>query len=74
MAANADPASCAGAWVNDLGSVRAMCRATDILSRPTPVLNRSWQPIHLTTVARPLVMLWNDSANVVDPEESRVYS
>ena len=50
-----------------------MSRSTDILTRPTLVLNRSWQPIHVTTVVRALVMLWNESARVVDPEEFRLY-
>jgi 5-methylcytosine-specific restriction endonuclease McrA len=51
-----------------------MFPSSDILSRPALVLNRSWQPIHVTTVVRTLVMLWNDSAKVVDPEEYRLYS
>jgi 5-methylcytosine-specific restriction endonuclease McrA len=32
------------------------------LQRPTLVLNRNWQPINVATVARALIMLWNDSA------------
>ena len=51
-----------------------MSPSSDILSRPALVLNRSWQPIHVTTVVRALVMLWNESAKVVDPEEYRLYS
>jgi 5-methylcytosine-specific restriction endonuclease McrA len=51
-----------------------MSQSSDILSRPTLVLNRSWQPIHVTTVVRALVMLWNESAKVVDPDEYRLYS
>src|SRR5262249_14840023 len=51
-----------------------MFRSSDILGRPTLVLNRSWQPIHVTTVVRALVMLWNESAKVVDPEEYRLYA
>jgi 5-methylcytosine-specific restriction endonuclease McrA len=51
-----------------------MSPSSDILARPTLVLNRSWQPIHVTTVVRSLVMLWNESAKVVDPEEYRLYS
>ena len=51
-----------------------MFRSSDILGRPTLVLNRSWQPIHVTTVVRALVMLWNDSAKVVDPDEYRLYA
>ena len=37
------------------------------LQRPTLVLNRNWQPINVATVARALIMLWNDSAKIVDP-------
>lgn len=51
-----------------------MAPSHDILARPTLVLNRSWQPIHVTTVVRALVMLWNDSARVVDPEDYRFYT
>jgi 5-methylcytosine-specific restriction endonuclease McrA len=51
-----------------------MTTSSDILSRPTLVLNRSWQPIHVTTVVRSLVMLWNDSAKAVDPDDYRLYS
>jgi 5-methylcytosine-specific restriction endonuclease McrA len=50
-----------------------MVTSSDILSRPTLVLNRSWLPIHVTTVVRALVMLWNDSAKVADPEDYRLY-
>jgi 5-methylcytosine-specific restriction endonuclease McrA len=46
----------------------------EILDQPTLVLNRNWQPIHVTTVVRALVMLWNDSAQVLEPEEFRLYS
>ena len=46
----------------------------DVLERPTLVLNRNWQPIHVTTVVRALVMLWNDTARVVEPAEFRLYT
>ncbi len=45
----------------------------DVLERQTLVLNRHWQPVHVTTVLRALVMLWNESARVIEPEEYRVY-
>ena len=45
----------------------------DVLERPTLVLNRHWRPVHVTTVVRALVMLWNDAARVVEPEEYRLY-
>ncbi len=51
-----------------------MFQSNEVLCRPTLVLNRSWQPIHVTTVVRALVMLWNDSAKVVDPEEYRLHA
>ena len=38
-----------------------------VLQRPTLVLNRNWQPVNVATVARALVLLWNESARVVDP-------
>jgi len=40
-----------------------------ILERPTRVLNRNWQPVNVATVARSLVLLWNESARVVDPHD-----
>lgn len=45
-----------------------------VLERPTLVLNRHWQPVHVATVARSLVMLWNEAARVVDPDDFRAYS
>jgi 5-methylcytosine-specific restriction endonuclease McrA len=44
-----------------------------VLERPALVLNRNWQPIHVTTVVRALVMLWNDNARVVEPDEYCLY-
>jgi 5-methylcytosine-specific restriction endonuclease McrA len=46
----------------------------NVLDQPTLVLNRNWQPVHVTTVARSLVLLWNDAARVVDPDEYRLFS
>lgn len=43
------------------------------LQRPTLVLNRNWQPVNVATVARALVLLWNESARVVDPDDYRLY-
>ena len=42
----------------------------NVLDFPTLVLNRNWQPIHVTTVVRALVLLWNDSAKVVEPQST----
>jgi len=44
------------------------------LERPTLVLNRNWQPVNVATVARALVLLWNESARVVDPDDYRTYT
>jgi len=44
-----------------------------ILQRPTLVLNRNWQPVNVATVARALVLLWNESARVVDPADYQTY-
>jgi 5-methylcytosine-specific restriction endonuclease McrA len=44
-----------------------------VLEFPTLVLNRSWHPVHVTTVMRALVMLWNETAKAVEPDEFRLY-
>jgi 5-methylcytosine-specific restriction endonuclease McrA len=45
-----------------------------VLERPTLVLNRNWQPVNVATVARALVLLWNESARVVDPADYQLYT
>ena len=45
----------------------ATIRQTTSIHKPVLVLNRNWQPINVATVARSLVMLWNESAKIVDP-------
>src|SRR5262252_7359582 len=47
---------------------------TKTLERPALVLNRNWQPVNVATVARALVLLWNESARVVDPENYQTYT
>jgi 5-methylcytosine-specific restriction endonuclease McrA len=47
---------------------------TKMLERPTLVLNRNWQPVNVASVARALVLVWNDSAKIVDPEDYRLYT
>jgi 5-methylcytosine-specific restriction endonuclease McrA len=44
-----------------------------VLSRPTLVLNRNWQPVNIASVARALTLVWNQSARVVDPESYQLY-
>jgi 5-methylcytosine-specific restriction endonuclease McrA len=45
-----------------------------VLQRPTLILNRNWQPVNVATVARALVLLWNDAARVVDPNNFQLYT
>jgi len=40
-----------------------------MLQRPALVLNRNWQPVNIATVSRALVLVWNESARVVDPTD-----
>ena len=47
---------------------------TEILDRPTLVLNRNWQAVGVTPVARALVMVWNDIARVVEPEDYSLHA
>lgn len=46
---------------------------SEVLQRPTLVLNRSWQPVNVATVARALVMVWSETARVVDPADYQLY-
>ena len=43
------------------------------LHRPALVLNRNWQPVNVATVARALVLLFNEAARVVDPNDFQLY-
>ncbi len=47
---------------------------TSVLQQPTLVLNRNWQPVHVATVSRALVLLWNRRAMVVDPRDFQTYT
>ena len=51
-----------------IGSVTSLeCVMSErVLQRPTLILNRNWQPVNVATVARALVLLWNEAARVVD--------
>jgi 5-methylcytosine-specific restriction endonuclease McrA len=44
------------------------------LQRPALILNRNWQPVNVATVARALVLLWNEAARVVDPETYQLFT
>jgi 5-methylcytosine-specific restriction endonuclease McrA len=47
---------------------------SSVLQRPTLVLNRTWQPVNVATVARALVLVFNDTARVVDPADYQTYN
>ncbi|MFM7516585.1 MAG: hypothetical protein ACKO3V_06560, partial [Pirellula sp.] len=51
----------------------ATIRNRTSITKPVLVLNRNWQPINVATVARALVMLWNESAKIVDPVDFQLY-
>jgi len=51
-----------------------MTAASLTLTRPTLVLNRNWQPITVSTVARALVKVFGKAARVVDPSDFQLYS
>lgn len=42
-------------------------RRCGLLDRATLVLNRSWRPVHVTTVRRALCMVFRDAARIVEP-------
>lgn len=44
-----------------------------VLERPILVLNRNWQAINIATVARALILVWNEAARFVDPADYRLY-
>ena len=46
----------------------------NVLERPTLVLNRNWQPVNVATVARALVLLWNEAARVVDVADYQTFT
>ena len=46
----------------------------NVLNRPALVLNRNWQPVNVATVARALVLLYSESARVVDPHDFQLYT
>ena len=48
-------------------------RRADLLERATLVLNRSWQPVHVTTVRRALCMVFREAARIVCPETLATY-
>ena len=48
--------------------------AMTVLQRPTLVLNRNWQPVAVSTVARSLIKVWNESARIVDPASYQQYT
>jgi 5-methylcytosine-specific restriction endonuclease McrA len=54
--------------------MKIMAAKMPSLKRPTLILNRNWQPVNVATVARALVLLWNEAARVVDPETYQLFT
>ena len=48
-------------------------RRVELLERATLVLNRSWQPVHVTTVRRALCMVFREAARIICPETLATY-
>lgn len=44
-----------------------------ILKKPTLILNRNWQPVNVASVARALVLVWNEHARFVDPDTYQLF-
>ncbi|MCC7061666.1 MAG: HNH endonuclease [Planctomycetes bacterium] len=49
-------------------------RKASLLERATLVLNRSWRPVHVTTVRRALCMVFRDAARIVAPDTLSTYT
>ena len=47
--------------------------SVSVLQRPTLVLNRSWQPVNITPVARSMSMVFSGIARVVEPESYQLF-
>ncbi|HEV7282021.1 MAG TPA: HNH endonuclease [Pirellulaceae bacterium] len=54
-------------------SPRERITGMTLLNRPALVLNKNWQAVNVTSVQRALLMLCNDAARVVDPEDFQLY-
>jgi 5-methylcytosine-specific restriction endonuclease McrA len=48
--------------------------SASVLQLPTLVLNRNWQPVNVATVARALVLVWNQAARVIDVSDYQSFS
>lgn len=44
------------------------------LQRPVLVLNKNWQPVHVATVERALILLWKGAAKVVDSTDYQTFT
>ena len=44
-----------------------------VLQKPTLVLNRSWQPVSIVSVARSLTKVFQGIARIVDPKDYQQY-
>ncbi len=46
---------------------------SSVLQQATLVLNRNWQPVHVTNVQRAVKLLYHDAVRVVNPESYQLY-
>ena len=46
---------------------------SDLLSRPTLILNRNWQAVGVASVSRALAKLYGGGLRVVDPDDYQLY-
>ena len=49
-------------------------RRNELLERAMRVLNRSWRPVHVTTVRRALCMVFREAARIVCPESLSTFT
>jgi len=46
----------------------------NVLNRPTLILNKSWQAIHVRNVAKAITLVWLGKAKIVDPTDYTMYN
>ena len=53
---------------------RLAVNETKVLTRPTLVLNRNWQPVGVASVARSLTLVAGERARIIDPSTFQQYT
>lgn len=44
------------------------------LAKPVLILNRNWQPVHVATLKRAMILLFKQAARVVDPADYQLFT